>query len=327
MKKVDVVSIGAINCDIIAFVSKFPEAEQKINSTELVEPKASGVALDCLTMINNLGLSCGHIGKMGEDEYAACAQRDMKESGIDFSYSSVVKGARSSLAWVMVNKKDGERCHIMHPMCGEGMIGSEDIRAANEYIKGAKAVHMEMLQMPMGPLYEAAELCRENGVVTSMDIDIAPRFLYEYKYADPALLKKTFACVDIIKLCKDAVQDLTEETDLLKAASDIAQKYDNKVLIVTDGDKGCVVAWREGDMVRSALVSGFTDTPVVDTTGSGDAFAGGFLYGYLNGYPIEKAAQLGNACGYLKALNIGARNMPKRETVEAFLRKKGWDSL
>jgi sugar/nucleoside kinase (ribokinase family) len=84
---------------------------------------------------------------------------------------------------------------------------------------------------------------------------------------------------------------------------------------------------RQGGELRSATVKGFTDTPVVDTTGAGDAFSGGFLYGYLSGYPYEKAAELGNACGYLKSLNVGARNMPSRERVEQFLQGKGWESL
>ena len=73
----------------------------------------------------------------------------------------------------------------MHPE--EATLNGRSWRPLSETIsRGAKAVHMEMLQMPMDPLYHVAKMCREHGVVTSMDIDIAPHFLYEYGYSNPS---------------------------------------------------------------------------------------------------------------------------------------------
>jgi len=327
MKAPEIISIGALNCDITAFVTKFPEAEQKINAVGYVPPKAAGVALDCLTMIKNLGYSCGHIGKMGDDEYANIIERELREENIDCSYCKRIPGERSSLAWVLVNPDSGERCHIMLPMSEKGMLTTDEIDEMSEYICSAKAVHMEMLQMPMEPMYRIAQICKEKGVVTSMDIDIAPRFLYEYKYSNPELLGKTLREVDIIKLCKDAVRDLTTETDMEKAAVAILNEYGMRVLIITIGEKGCVIAWKEDEQVKSATVPGFELPGVKDTTGAGDAFQGGFIYGYLKGLPMVKAAQLGNACGYLKSRNIGARNMPDKKTVENFLQEYGWTGI
>jgi sugar/nucleoside kinase (ribokinase family) len=329
LKTVEVISFGALNCDNVAFITKFPEAEQKINSTQLLPPAAAGVAIDCLTMVHNLGMECGHIGKLGDDIYGEIARKQLEDDQIDLSFTSVSGGERSALAWVMVNSRDGERCHIMHPTGEAGFVNMEDVEKAKGYIASAKAVHIEMLQMPAKPLYEAMRIARENGVTTSMDLDIAPRFLYEYQYADPELMRSMIGGADILKICKDALKDLTDQTDLVEAAADIMREYGSRLVIITDGEKGCVLAWRgdDSDEIRSAAVPAFTDTAVVDTTGAGDAFSGGFLYGYLNGYPYDKAAQLGNACGYLKALNIGARNMPSREKVETFLRSKGWESL
>jgi sugar/nucleoside kinase (ribokinase family) len=278
-------------------------------------------------MIKNLGFSCGHIGKMGDDEYADIIERELTADQLDRTFCRRVAGERCSLAWVMVNPNSGERCHIMHPMSEKGMFTMEEIEQAGDYLRAARAVHMEMLQMPMAPLYRVAEICSESGVVTSMDIDIAPRFLYEYRYSDPVLLRKTLGKVDVIKLCKDAVTDLTDETDMEKAAEAILAEYGMRVLIITIGEKGCVAAWKQDGDIRSVTVAGFELPGIQDTTGAGDAFQGGFLYGYLNGYSVEKAAQLGNACGYLKSRNIGARNMPDRETVESFLKTHGWESL
>ena len=122
-EKIDVVSIGAINVDIIAFMTKFPEAEEKINSISYREYGATGVALDCLTQISRLVYNCGHIGKMGDDAYAALAAQDLARGGIDQTYCQKIPGKRTALAWVFVNPKNGERCHVMHPMEGGNLHG------------------------------------------------------------------------------------------------------------------------------------------------------------------------------------------------------------
>jgi sugar/nucleoside kinase (ribokinase family) len=235
LKTVEVISFGALNCDNVAFITKFPEAEQKINSTKLLPPAAAGVAIDCLTMVQNLGLECGHIGKLGAAIYGEIARNQLEDDNIDLSFTSVSEGERSALAWVMVNSKDGERCHIMHPTGESGFVNMEDVEKAKDYIAAAKAVHIEMLQMPAAPLYEAMRIARENGVVTSMDLDIAPRFLYEYKYADPELMRKLIGVTDILKICKDAIKDLTDKVDLIEAATEILKEYGSKVNILTNG--------------------------------------------------------------------------------------------
>ena len=79
------------------------------------------------------------------------------------------------------------------------------------------------------------------------------------------------------------------------------------------------------EIVKFAGTKKFLDTPVKDTTGAGDAFQGGFIFGHLNGWSIEQCSVLANACGYLKSLNVGARNMPRRELVEKFLTDRGFD--
>ena len=65
-----------------------------------------------------------------------------------------------------------------------GFITKEEIQEREDYIKSSRAVHMELLLMPVDPLIEAAKICNENGVLVSVDLDISPRYLYEYGHAD-----------------------------------------------------------------------------------------------------------------------------------------------
>ena len=325
-EKVDVVSIGAINVDIIAFMTKFPEAEEKIHSIDYMQYGATGVAVDCLTQVSKLGMKCGHIGKMGDDAYAEQVVKDFARDGIDQTHCTKIPGKRTALAWVFVNPKNGARGHVMHPMEG-GNFEWEELEALSDYICGAKAVHMEMLQMPMDPLYHVAKMCREHGVVTSMDIDIAPHFLYEYGYSNPQLFLDTCSQIDLLKLCSGAIPDLTDEKDIEKAAAELYEKLKPTVLIITVGADGCVIAHKQNGELEVEFVPAFSGGGIKDTTGAGDAFQGGFIYGYLQGYPMRRVGELANACGYLEAQDIGARSSKERNEVEAFLREHGWDSL
>jgi sugar/nucleoside kinase (ribokinase family) len=125
-----------------------------------------------------------------------------------------------------------------------------------------------------------------------------------------------------------------------------------RTVVITVGEKGCVVASRRngaagsgasgtsavgrGARSASATASGdplsvtvpaFAGGGIKDTTGAGDAFQGGFLYGVLKGWDLPRSAAFANACGYLKSLRVGARNMPRLHEVETFVKTKGWESV
>jgi ribokinase len=88
-----------------------------------------------------------------------------------------------------------------------------------------------------------------------------------------------------------------------------------------------VVAATVDGATVSVTVPAFTDGGIKDTTGAGDAFQGGFLYGVLKGWDLRRAAAFANACGYLKSIRVGARNMPRLHEVEKFVKTKGWAGI
>ncbi len=324
-KELEAIGIGACNLDTVAFVPKFTEKEEKINASLYVPPRAAGVALDAITQIAYLGARCGFIGKRGDDALGRIFEEEMNADRIDMSRAIVVPGEMTSLAWIQVTP-NGERCHVIIPMSRSGFLTPEEMEERRGYLQSARVVHMELLQMPAAALVRAARICREAGTLVSVDLDIAPRYLQEYGYATPGELKELFSLTDILKGGKNAIAVPGDPDGLYAAAMELLE-MGPQVVVVTLGEQGCAVLSRRPGGAGRHSCQAFTDTGVKDTTGAGDAFQGGFLYGYLQGWPLEKCAVLANACGYLKSLNIGARNMPRREAVEAFLRKKDWPSL
>jgi ribokinase len=340
----DAVGIGACNLDTVAFVRKFTECEEKINAFDYVPPRAAGVALDAITMLSYLGMRCGFIGKRGDDYFGKVFDEEMHADRIDLSSAMTLPGERTSLAWIQV-KEDGERCHVIIPMSERGMLKTAEMEERRDYLRSARVCHMELLQNPVAPLIRAAEICREAGTLVSVDLDVAPCYLFQCGYATEKELDTLLGHADVLKACKNAVPSLSSSKDMERAALDILA-MGPRTVVITVGEKGCVVASREGGAAgsgahgassagRGARVDAAADAPasvtvpafagggVKDTTGAGDAFQGGFLYGVLKGWDLRKAAAFANACGYLKSLRVGARNMPRLPEVENFVKTKG----
>ena len=320
----DVIGIGACNLDMVAFVSKFPEEEQKINAFDYVPPRAAGVALDAITQASRLGLECGFIGKVGDDTLGNGFVKELSEDNIDTTGLITVKGASSSFAWIMVIPTGG-RCHVIVPM-KDGFITEEEIDGFSDYLKSAKFCHMEILQMPLKGLIKAAKLCKECGVKVSIDLDIAPRFIYEYKYADPSDLKTFFEYAYVLKVCKDGVPDLSSKSSYQDAAVEILMKYNPRIVTITLGEEGCLGAYFDSsDNVKTFRAPAFRSNKIKDTTGAGDSFQGGFIYGLLRNWSMDKVACFSNLCAILKCQRIGARSMPSAEEVKEYIEKESVD--
>ena len=324
-KTFDAIGIGACNLDTVAFVRKFTECEEKINAFDYVPPRAAGVALDAITMLAYLGMRCGFIGKRGDDYLGKVFDEEMNADRIDLSCAMSLPGERTSLAWIQV-KEDGERCHVIIPMNEKGMLKTVEMDERRSYLRSARVCHMELLQNPVAPLIRAAEICRESGTLVSVDLDVAPCYLFQCGYATEKELDTLLRQADILKACKNAVPSLTSNRDMEKAALDILA-MGPRTVVITVGEKGCVVAATVDGATVSVTVPAFTDGGIKDTTGAGDAFQGGFLYGVLKGWDLRRAAAFANACGYLKSIRVGARNMPRLHEVEKFVKTKGWAGI
>jgi len=322
-KLLDAIALGACNLDEVAFVPKFAEAEEKINATSYYPPCAAGVAMDCISQVNKLGMRTGWFGITGDDMAGQNAVLELVEDGIDISRAITAKGERTSKAWISVNNKTGERCHVIIPMGEAGFINQEQVVKNKDYFENARLIHLELLQMPIDGMIEAAKIAKAAGTAVSFDLDVAPAYAYESKYATPKSLKELIANTTILKACKNAAVDFCGHCDYETAAEEMLNMGPD-IVIVTIGEKGCIIAYRADGEIKSIISPGFSGLTIVDTTGAGDAFQGGFIYGYLKGYDYAKCGAIANACGYLKSTRVGARNSVPRAEVEAFMKKQGW---
>jgi sugar/nucleoside kinase (ribokinase family) len=314
----EVIGIGAAICDVVVFVPKLPSPEEKIKALKSFPPAAAGVALDAITQTSRLGLKSGFIGKIADDYKGRLFLNQLERDNIDISRTIMVKGARNAVCWVIVDQ-EGRRFHIMHPMGEMGYITPEEIAESADYIGNAKFCHTEILQMPLSPMIKAAEIAKESGCLVSFDLDINPSYIYNWNYGTEKDLMRMIELTDVLKPCKDAVAGLSNEDDMRKAAEAILE-YGPKIVAITLGKQGCAVAHRVEGKIRSFIAPGIISEKTVDTTGAGDSFSGGLMYGILKRWDIKKTATFANACASAKTTRIGARNMPGMDEVKSLIK-------
>jgi len=310
--KVDVVGIGSCAVDFFAIVPRLLGSEEKINATRM-EIHAGGVTANMLTQVARLGTSTGWLGLIGDDENGRIIQKAFTEDGMDLSGVEVVRGERSALTWIPVNP-GGERCIYMFPnVTGKLSVLHVKNRFAS-HIKGAKHFHTEASQLPIVPLKEAMRIAKDAGVRIFFDMDVTPRFFAQMNLGKQEELCDALKLVDVLKPCKAAAREMTGVTDYNRIADQLLN-LGPKVVAITEGEDGCLIATKE----KRVQVPAFR-VNVVDTTGAGDAFMGGLSYGLLQGWDLERVGIFANACAALCCTKVGARAMSRLDEVLAFVK-------
>lgn len=181
----------------------------------------------------------------------------------------------------------------------------EDIRP--EGFAGAAVVHIEGYLL-FNPRLIRAALSSARAAGARVSLDLASFNVVEESRSLLAEIVGEF--VDILIANEDEARSYTGETDPARALEILHRDVDIAVLKL--GAHGSMVA-RAGRVVRVPALSG---GPIVDTTGAGDLWAAGFLYGLVEGYDLERCGEIASACGYEVCRVVGASIPPD-----------GWDRV
>ncbi|WP_457555037.1 carbohydrate kinase family protein [Candidatus Pyrohabitans sp.] len=152
----------------------------------------------------------------------------------------------------------------------------------------------------------------QRALLAKQRLSFAPGMLYARERC-LVELKELISASEVIFLNRDEAFHLTGNE--YERRAEMLLDMGAKMVVVTLGEEGCVIASGSGRIRVPAL-----KTKVVDTTGAGDAFATGFLYGLLKGYDLETCRKLGNFVAARCIAKVGARaGLPTKREVEEFL--------
>ena len=290
------------------------EAGQRI-----FEQNSGGAPANVLACLNKCGKKTAFIGKVGNDMHGQFLIDVMKDSGINTEGVVVDHNVFTTLAFVGLSET-GERSFSFARKPGaDTCLTQEELK--EELIRDSKVFHIGSLSLTAEPArgttFKALEVAKEAGCIISYDPNYrAP--LWNSKEAAIAGMRSVVSYVDVMKLSDEETALLTDIVEPESAAKKLVG-MGVSVVAVTLGADGALVCTKEG----SILVPGFK-ADMVDTTGAGDSFWGGFLKCLLDSgkkpeeVSIEEAAEFakyGNAVASLCVEKRGA--IPAMPTIEA----------
>jgi sugar/nucleoside kinase (ribokinase family) len=283
LSKVDVVGVGLNATDTLISLQQFPERGSKTEyETESLMP--GGQVASTVVACQTWGLSTRYVGKLGNDHAAALHADAFKEVGVETQIITASE-APSARSLILVDRH-GERTVLCRR--DERMTLQPD-ELRREWIENARVLHVDGHDTAAATL--AARWAREAGIPVVADLDdIYPGVEGLIENVDYLIANSDFPC------------RLTGEENLKTALRQIQVRYGCRVTAATLGPEG-ILAW-DGEHYHHASAY---QVPVVDTTGAGDIFRAGFIFGLLRGWPLQRQLDFACAAGAMNCMGQGAR--------------------
>lgn len=282
-RKLDVLCVGFANQDLLGAVSGYPPADVKIDLLAL-EEQGGGPAATAAVAIARLGGKVALLAAVGDDDRGRQILADLAREGVDISRCPQLPGALSPLSLVVVDRSAATRTIFRY--LGTSALAREHV--VPSLVSGAGVLLMDA-HMPDAAL-EAAGLARRAGVPVVLDAG-EPK----------ARLEELLGSADYLVPPAATALAVTGESDPERAAVALLRAPARGV-VLTMGAAGHLVATEKGLWREPAF-----QVRVVDTTGAGDAFHGGFALALAQGEKVREAARFGAAVAALKCRQPGGR--------------------
>jgi ribokinase len=291
MSRFDVVGFGALNVDKLFKVNRLAKAEEE-SFTEDYAEACGGSAANTAVGLARLGCKVGFIGKVGCDREGDLLIQDFCSEGVNTAGVVRAEQGKSGSVLGFVDKKGARALYINSGV--NDTIAFEEVKIG--YASQAQFLHLTSF---VGEKSLQTQKKLLDAIPDSTKVSFDPGALYARKgFANlEPIIRKTYV------LMPNAIEltFLTGEINYRKSA-DLMVGRGVKIVAVKLGGDGCYVT----DGRERHLIEAF-NVKVVDTTGAGDAFCAGFLYGLLKNKSLYECGRLGNFVASRCVMKMGAR--------------------
>lgn len=297
-KPFDCVGFGVNAVDYLITVPEYPQFDTKTRLLNYTQA-AGGQNATCLVGLHRLGKSTAYAGRFGDDAEGRLGLQSLRDDGIDVSFCETVKDARTQIAFIIIDARSGERTIIWDR---DEKLNFHAADAPRNFGSLGRILHLDAHE-PAACIVVAQE-ARANETIITADIDN----IYEG-------LPELLPLIDVLITSREMPKRLTGIADSRAALIETRARYGCAIVGVTRGEQGALI-----------LCDGrFIETPAFkidarDTTGAGDAFHTGFIYGMLQNETVEDCLRTGCAVAALNCRNLGARQgLPTLPELKDFL--------
>ena len=313
MKEFDIIALGELNVDLILNqIEGEPEIGKEKFAKQMTLTLGSSTAIFAANAAA-LGAKVAFCGMIGNDSFGDLVEQSLQKKGVDTRY--LIRQDKYATGATICMSYDEDRANLTYQGAMDFM-SLEDINP--EIFKTTKHIHISSIYMQSGvkrDLVKILELCKKNGVTTSLDSQWDPAEKWDLDY------KTVLPLVTVFMPNETELKFLTQSQTLDEAIEKI-RPYINAAVIKC-GSRGSLLM-RQGkqDRVQKALLN----KNVVDCIGAGDSFNSGFITRLAAGDPLDKCQQYGNMTGAVNTTAAGGTTaFTCREDVERIGREQfGW---
>jgi sugar/nucleoside kinase (ribokinase family) len=302
-KEFDAVGFGLNAVDHLIVVPEYPAFDTKVRLLEHKQ-SAGGQTATAMVSLRRLGLKTAYAGRFGSDSEGQFGLKSLVDEGVNCDSAEVIENARNQIAFITIDARSGERTIVWDR---DDRLAYKPEDAPLKFGSLGRVLHLDAHD-PLACV-GVAKAAKESGTIVSADIDNV--------YAG---LPELLPLIDILIGSKEFPHRVTGITDERAALIELHERFGCAVAGMTIGAVGAVV-YCEGEFIESRGYP--APGGCRDTTGAGDAFHAGFLFGLLTGADIETSLKFGNAVAAMKCSALGARTaLPTRTQLQEFLNRQ-----
>jgi ribokinase len=298
-----ILGLGGVTTDQIGVVDHIPVRDEVIR-LQKYRVEQGGMVATALVAAARLGAEAEFLGGVGDDANGRLALERFAAEGIATTSVQVLAGGISAFSFILVERDCGKRTIIHEPGVQRSRALEIPQGDTEALLSGVGYLHLDGFWLDTA--IELARTARGMGITVTLDIGQNQRdmkieiLLGLVDYVIPSLpFARRFA-----------------NSDRVEQAAATLLGYGAKAVIQTLGEQGAFVMMKEG---QSFTVPAFP-VRVVDTTGAGDSFHGGFVFALGRDYALKEAVVFASAVAALKCTRLGGQSgLPSLPQVQAFL--------
>jgi sulfofructose kinase len=301
-REFDAVGFGLNAVDHLIVVPAYPAFDTKVRLREHKQA-AGGQTASAMAALSRLGMKTAYSGRFGSDAEGQFGLAELVSEGVNTDFAEVIEGARNQVAFIVIDERNGERTIIWER---DERLAYTAEEAPVEIATRGRVLHLDAHDPPA--CARLARAAREAGVLVSVDVDN----IYEG-------LPELLPLIDVLISSKEFPHRLTGIADERTSLVETKARYGCRIVGMTLGERGALV-YMDGVFLESPAFA--VPGGCRDTTGAGDAFHAGFIYGMLCGEEVETGLTFANATASLKCRALGARtSLPTETELIEFLKQ------
>ncbi|UCF83899.1 MAG: hypothetical protein JSV50_22545 [Desulfobacteraceae bacterium] len=301
LEAIQVVGLGQACVDYLGNLTAYPQEDGKVELTDL-HFRCGGPSSTALVTLSRLGVSTSFLGSLSDDPFGKKILNNLKREKVGVSYLKITPGYTSQFAFITVTKESGKRTIFWH----RGTVP-----------------HLEKNDVDIGQFQEA-RILHTDGLMIEASIEAArqARGLGMTVVMDAGTMRK--GSEELVKLVDILIASETFATPLVgsNAGHEIAlhalMELGPRQVVITLGARGSIGLNDQGTFHQEAF-----QVSAVDTTGAGDVYHGGYIYGLVQGWDMRECMRFASAVAALNCTEIGAQSgIPNLERINEFMGAK-----